>query len=393
LNPRNKEGKVQPNGRFATFAQNIKQMKKLLLCALALSMVACASRKTKPANDMCSYTMLIGSYTNDGGTGIYSYRFHAADGTVTELDSAAVVNPSYLTPSADGKYIYAVSETDDHTAALYALSLDSATGKMKILGKQATLGGSPCYVSTDGTVVLTANYGGGNMSLFPIEKGGLIGAVDTLFQGNTGGAFADRQATPHVHCAVFSPDHRYIFATDFSADRLMRFTIHPRSIVPHVDEPIAVEGNSGPRHLTFSPNGKFAYLIGELGGNVTVFDYADGAMKQIQTITADTLHARGSADIHISPDGKYLYASNRLQGEGLAIFSINPETGMLAKAGYRLTGRHPRNFAITPDGEWLLVACRDDDMLQLFRRDKETGMLTDTHQSIQVSKPSCIRFL
>jgi 6-phosphogluconolactonase (cycloisomerase 2 family) len=337
--------------------------------------------------------MLIGSYTYDGGTGIYSYRFHAADGTATQLDSVSVVNPSYLTPSADGQYIYAVSETNDSTASLYALSLDSTSGKMKVLDKQPTVGGSPCYVSTDGTVVLTANYGGGNMSLFPIGKNGHIDAIDTLFQGNIGGPFADRQATPHVHCAVFSPDHRFIFASDFSADRLMRFTIHPRSIRPHVDEAIEVEGNSGPRHLTFSPNGKFAYLIGELGGNVTVFDYADGAMKQIQTITADTLHARGSADIHISPDGKYLYASNRLQGEGLAIFAINPETGMLAKAGYQPTGKHPRNFAITPDGNWLLVACRDDDMLQVFSRNKETGMLTDTHQHIQVSKPTCIQFL
>ena len=156
---------------------------------------------------------------------------------------------------------------------------------------------------------------------------------------------------------------------------------------------IEVDPNSGPRHLTFSPNGKYAYLISELSGNITTFSYLDGKLEKIQTIAADTLRARGSADIHLSPDGKYLYASNRLKGDGLAIFEVNPETGMLAKVGYQLTGIHPRNFIITPNGKYLLAACRDSHVIQVFQRDSVTGLLSDTHQDISIDKPVCIQFV
>ena len=111
-----------------------------------------------------------------------------------------------------------------------------------------------------------------------------------------------------------------------------------------------------------------------------------------QTIAADTVGARGSADIHVSPDGRFVYASNRLQADGLAIFSINQEDGTLAKVGYQLTGRHPRNFAITPNGKYLLVASRDDNKIQVFSIDTQTGLLTDTNQDITLSKPVCIKF-
>ena len=256
------------------------------------------------------------------------------------------------------------------------------------------MGADPCYVATNGKEVLTANYSGGSMSIFPLKKNGSLEPVDTLFEGSTGGPDTERQATPHVHCTVFSPDGKYIFATDFSADRILRFVIHPKSIIPHPSaEAIDVDPNSGPRHLTFSPNGKYAYLISELSGNITAFSYLDGKLEKIQTIAADTLRARGSADIHLSPDGKYLYASNRLKGDGLAIFEVNPENGMLAKVGYQLTGIHPRNFIITPNGKYLLAACRDSHVIQVFQRDPVTGLLSDTHQDISINKPVCIQFV
>lgn len=370
-------------------------MRKLLFLMLGLATAACSPRKAgKTDNGNDELTMLVGTYTDGESKGIYTFRFNQSTGNATVLSSIEVPNPSYLVPSEDGRFVYAVSEMNNRTAALNAFSFDKATGQLRLLNRQLTMGADPCYVSTNGKEVLTANYSGGSMSVFPLKKDGSLEPADSLFEGSTGGPDANRQATPHVHCAVFSPDGNYIFATDFSADRILRFVMHPKSLIPHPSaEAIEVEPDFGPRHLTFSPNGKYAYLIGELSGNIVAFSYLEGKLEKIQTISADTLRARGSADIHLSPDGKYLYASNRLKNDGIAIFEVNPETGMLAKVAYQPTGVHPRNFAITPNGKFLLVACRDSRMIQVFQRDPVTGLLHDTHQDITVDKPVCIQFV
>ena len=149
----------------------------------------------------------------------------------------------------------------------------------------------------------------------------------------------------------------------------------------------------GPRHLDFHPNGQFAYVLGELSGQVTVLAYQDGQFTPVQTVEADTLQAGGSADIHLTPDGRFLYASNRLQGDGLAIFSVDEATGRLTRVGYQPTLRHPRNFTITPNGRFLLCASRDDNAIQVFSIDPATGLLKDTDQTIQTNKPVCLQFI
>ncbi len=368
-------------------------MKTLLFCMLGLSMVACAPKKTENGNKD-ELSMLVGTYTNGTSKGIYSFRFNQETGTVTPLDSVEIPNPSYLIPSEDGKFVYAVSEMNDSTAALNALAFDRETGELRLLNTELTLGADPCYVSTNGKEVLTANYSGGSLSIFPLRKDGTIAPVDTLFEGTASGPDTIRQITPHIHCAVFSPDGKYIFATDFSADRILRFVLHPKDIVPHLSaETTDIAADSGPRHLIFSPNGKFAYLINELSGKVIAFSYDDGKLEQIQSINADTVAARGSGDIHLSPDGKYLYASNRLKADGIAIFAVNAENDTLAKVGYQLTDIHPRHFNITPNGKYLLVACRDSNTIQVYERDENTGLLKDMEKDIIVDKPVCVQFV
>ena len=157
-----------------------------------------------------------------------------------------------------------------------------------------------------------------------------------------------------------------------------------------MDSTLYVAAGSGPRHLTFDDEGRYAYLITELSGEVMVFSHHEGKLTQIQTVTADDRHARGSADIHLTPNGRFLYASNRLQGDGIAIFSVDKESGMLTRTGYQPTARHPRNFAITPNGSFLLCACRDADIIQVFAIDPDTGMLSDTSHDIHVPHPVCI---
>ncbi len=363
------------------------------LCAASMLSSACTTRNASQQRAEHELTMLVGTYTSGSSKGIYTFRFDEESGVATPLSEIEVSNPSYLTLSPDNRFVYAVSEENDSTAAINAFAFDKKKGTLTLLNKQRTKGEDPCYVATDGKKVLTANYSGGTMSVFPIRYDGSLESVDTLFQGTTSGPDPDRQATPHIHCTLFSPDGNYIFATDFSADRILRYAVHSKEELPRpLAETVNIQPGSGPRHLIFSKDGKYAYLINELSGKVIAFTYSDGRLNEIQTIVADTIQARGSADIHLSPDGKYLYASNRLKEDGIAIFEVNPEKGTLAKVGYQLTGLHPRHFNITPNGKFLLVACRDSNMIQVFERDTVSGLLKNTGKNIKMSKPVCIQF-
>ena len=206
---------------------------------------------------------------------------------------------------------------------------------------------------------------------------------------------------PHLHCVRITPDGKYLLADDLGTDQIHKFNINPNAnadnkekfLTKGTPEAFKVAPGSGPRDLIFNSDGKFAYLINEIGGTVIAFRYADGMLDEIQTVAADTVNAQGSGDIHLSPDGKYLYASNRLKADGVAIFKVDETNGTLTKVGYQLTGIHPRNFIITPNGKYLLVACRDTNVIQIFERDQATGLLTDIKKDIKVDKPVCLKFV
>lgn len=334
--------------------------------------------------------MVVGTYTDGGSRGVYSYRFNQETGEAEVLDSLEMTNPSYLTISPIEQLIYVVSETNDDKASLNIVKINK-NGCMRLLDTDPTNGADPCYVATNGEVVLTANYSGGSMSVFQLNKGGKQAELTEKFLGATGGSDRSRQNAPHVHCACFTPDGKYALATDFSADRILSFRIKGKKVI---DNGVAanVTADSGPRHLTFSNDGRFAYLMSELSGRVTVFSYEQGKLEKLQEIVSDHVGARGGADIHLSPDGRFLYSSNRLKDDGIAIFAVNSETGLLNRVGYQLTGAHPRMFNITPNGRFLLCCCRDSNKIQVFSRDQNTGLLTDTHQDIPLSKPVCVQF-
>ena len=334
--------------------------------------------------------MFVGTYTDGGSKGIYSYRFNQVTGEVEILDSLEIKNPSYLTVSHDQRLIYAISEINDENAALNIIKF-KPNGGMRVIDTKVTEGADPCYVATNGRIAVTANYSGGSMSVFQLSRGGKRAKLTSKFLGPTGGPDLMRQKAPHVHCACFTPDGKYVLATDFSADRIMSFQIDGQNVT---DNGVAAEvsADSGPRHLTFSNDGRFAYLMSELSGNVTVFSYKQGRLERLQEIVSDSVGARGGADIHLSPDGKFLYSSNRLKSESLAIFSVDTQDGLLTRIGSQPTGAHPRHFNITPNGRFLLCCCRDSNKIQVFRRDHSTGLLTDTQQDISLSKPVCVQF-
>ena len=363
----------------------------LLICSMLSA--ACNTRNYNPSKGD-EVTMLVGTYTApDASQGIYSYRFNQETGEIAPLSEVAISNPSYLTLSADNRFVYAISESRDSAATVTAFAFNEKDGTFKQLNKQRTYANSPCYVITNGKRVITANYGGGSVSVFPLRYDGSIDTLSAVYEGEAGGPDPKRQVKPHVHCVYFSPDSNYVFATDFSSDRILRYAFNPREeqLYPLSDS-IHLAPGSGPRHLVFSHNGKQAYVINELSGMVDVFDYADGNLTLIQSVVSDTLGARGSADIHLSPDGRYLYSSNRLEGDGIAIFEVKPDDGTLCRVGFQATESHPRNFNISPNGKYLLVACRDGNVIQIFARDLTTGVLTNTNQELRMSKPVCIKF-
>ena len=346
--------------------------------------------------------MLIGTYTSGSSTGIYVYRFDEETGTAEYISTTDAVNPSYLAISADERFVYSVGENSRDNATVYAFSFDKKDGKLNLLNVQQTNGASPCYVSVDrtGSFVVTANYSGSSVSVLPLAADGTLQPVVKLFEFEGSGPNANRQQRPHLHCAVFSPDQKYLYAADLGSDKLHKFATSVASPFLATGNPEAynLEAGSGPRHLTFHPNGRFVYLINELSGKVTVFNYTDGNLEAVQYIASDIspgVDNKGSADIHVSPDGKFLYASNRANTNNLAIFSINAYDGRLTLVGHQPTGRHPRNFIITPNGKFLLVACQNSNLIQVFAIDKNTGLLTeDTSKQITaIDRPVCLKFV
>lgn len=346
--------------------------------------------------------LLAGTYTSGKGSkGIYLYRFNTDTGNSDSISMVEVDNPSYLTLSPDEQFIYAVSESEAANSAVYAFSFDKRSGNIELLNSRPVNSNSPCYITIDskGRNVHTANYGGGTITSFQVKEDGTFTSAVSMISFKGSGPDSIRQEKAHLHSVKYSPDGQYLFAADLGSDKLYRFGVND---TPFEGQPGLLENSlkefetpagTGPRHFDFHPDGgRYLYLLGELSGEVVVYDYSFGELTQKQVIAADTMGARGSADIHVSPDGRFLYASNRLQADGIAIFSIDPDDGTLTKVGYQLTGKHPRNFVITPNGKFLLVASRDDNKIQVFRVDVGTGLLTDTQQDIYLIKPVCLKF-
>lgn len=381
-------------------------VKKIIgLCTVGILATSCSSKKTTehPIEEVTNneLTMLVGTYTSGSSKGIYTFRFNETTAEVAPLSETEVANPSYLTPSEDGKFIYSVNEFSKDQAAVTAFAFDKKKGTLRLLNTQKTMGADPCYLITNGKNVITANYSGGSITVFPIGKDGALLPASDMIEFKGSGLDKERQAMPHLHCVRITPDGKYLLANDLGTDQIHKFNLNPNEnrqnkealLSKGTPEAFKVAPGSGPRHLVFSADSKFAYLINEISGTVIAFNYADGMLDEIQAIAADTVGGQGSADIHISPDGKFLYASNRLKADGIAVFKIDSTNGMLTKAGYQLTGIHPRNFIITPNGKYLLVACRDSNAIQVYERNLKTGLLTDMKKDIKVDKPVCLKFV
>jgi 6-phosphogluconolactonase len=369
---------------------------------IALLLVFCSVNLIHGQSNNKTYDLLIGTYTASAESdGIYVYDFNSQTGAVNMKSKiSGVDNPSYLTISRDRKFVYSVNES--RNGGISAFTFDPVTGKLVFLNKISSGGTSPCYVTTDdkNKYVFAGNYGSGSFIAVPLKEDGSLGTDPQVIQQEGGSIDKGRQSGPHLHCTVLSPDNKYLLTSNLGTDKVSIYKFDASKIsqplTPAEPAYVAVKPGSGPRHITFHPNSKFVYLIHEMGGMITVFDYKDGKLTEKQTITmlAPDFKGRvGAADIHVSPDGKFLYGSNRGDANDIVYYSIGKD-GKLTYAGRQPSmGKGPRNFVIDPTGNFLLVANQDSNVIIIFKLDKKTGSLTPTGEKIEVNKPVCLKFV
>ena len=348
------------------------------------------------------FHLIIGTYTKTQDKGLFVYRFDSETGKMAfESASEGIKNPSYLAISNDGKKVYSVNESGtDRKGGVSAFNFDAKLGKLNFNNEQETIGAAPCYISIskDNKFIITANYTGGNISVLPLMADGKIDTLTQLIQHEGSSINQNRQKEPHAHSAIFSPDGKMLYAADLGTDKLYAYQYKAKSLKPLTDAKqafVKTEAGFGPRHFEFNQKGNKLYLLGELTGMISVYDRKSNQLKNIQNLSlnlADFKGTNGAADIHLSNDGKFLYATNRGSVNEIVIFKVEEKTGKLERIGAQSSlGKSPRNFLIDPTDQFLLVANQNTDDVFVFKRDKTTGMLTYINEKISLGNPVCLK--
>ena len=351
--------------------------------------------------------VFFGTYTRTGSEGIYTYRMDPESGALERLSVVSgIENPSFLALHPSGRYLYAVSEIAEfegqNTGTVSAYSIDSASGQLSFLNLQPSAGAVPCHLVVDqaGRNLLLATYTGGTVASFPIDAEGRLGPATSVIQHEGSSVDPVRQTGPRAHSINLDPHDRFAVAADLGTDEVLvyRFDSGTGVLEPNSPPSSPVAPGAGPRHFAFHPDGRFGYVINEMGSTVTAFRYDGdkGTLDPIQTITTlpeDFEGVTHTAEVRVHPSGRFLYGSNRGH-DSIAVFSIDPETGRLTARGQESTrGKTPRNFEIDPTGTWLLAANQESDSVVVFRIDPETGALEASGQTADVPMPVCIRML
>jgi 6-phosphogluconolactonase len=344
------------------------------------------------------FYLLVGTYTNGcESKGIYVYEFDSNTGDFSFKNASEnTVNPSYLTVSDDNKFVYSVNENGAQSK-VSSFGFEASSGKLDLLNSQDSRGADPCYIINDEKNVIVANYSGGNISVFGKNNDGSISEAKQVIQHYGKGSDPKRQEGPHVHMVHFSPDNKFVLSNDLGNDKIYSYEYNSSSVnMPlKLKDSISLSPGSGPRHLTFSKDGKYVYVLQELNGALTTFCYSKGKLKKVSETTILAKDFKGtftSADIHMSPDGKFLYASNRGEANNISTFKIVKKGKLESKGQTSTLGKGPRNFAIDPTGDFLLVAHQYTNDIVIFKRNQETGAITDTGKRIELCSPVCLVF-
>ena len=351
--------------------------------------------------------VFVGTYTEKDESqskGIYVYRMDSSSGELTFVSEAkGILNPSYLEIRPEQRFLYAVNEVQSFSGqeggGVSALSIGPASSELTLLNAHSSHGKDPCYISIEqtGRFALVANYSSGSVAMLPIQPDGRLGPATEVVQHSGSSVHPERQTDPHAHCILSDPQNRFAIAVDLGLDKLLVYEMDLELGKLNRHAEVNILAGAGPRHLIFHPNGQYAYLINELNSTLITYRYysGTGAFEELQTVPAlpeDFTGENLCADVHISPSGNYLYASNRGH-DSIVCFFIDQTTGQLTYRHHTAAGgREPRNFAIDPTGTFLLAANQNSHTIVTFRIDSESGELSKTEHEATVSMPVCVKF-
>jgi len=352
-------------------------------------------------------TLLVGSYTDGASQGIYRYRFDEKTGHIEPAPQQVVksVSPSWLVLSADQRQLFAVNEAPNGRVSSFAVS---AKGEIKLLNQVPSQGDEPTHasLSQDQRYLFVANYAvkpdpGGSLVVVPVAKDGKLKPVVQQARHKASGVNPERQAGAHVHSLVLSPDGRHLYASDLGADKVFIYRYdgasadHPLS--PAIPASVDLPPGSGPRHLLFDAKGRHAYLTLEMSGEVVMFDVKDDALLERQRLPLTEQQeaaAKAAGGLHLSADGRFLYVSNRGTANEIVVFSVGKQDGQLTFLQRRsVEGDHPREFALDPSDNFLLVANQKSNQIVVMRRDPRSGKLLETVQTLKQDAPSDLKFI
>jgi len=378
------------------------QHKLLAISFILLPLAALAA----PSSSKKLLSLYVGTYTGAKSQGIYVLQFDPLNGRLSSPRLVAEIkNTSFLAVAPNGKHLYAVEEigesADKSTGNIAAFRIHDDSGKLELLNKKTSGGSGPCHLALDATgkCVLTANYVSGSISVIPVNSDGSLGEPRATIQHQGSSVNPERQTGPHAHFIATDPANRFVLACDLGLDKVLVYRFDPSTLLLTPNDPpaLSIRPGSGPRHLVFHSNGRFVYVINEMRSTLTVcsYDALKGRLNALQSVSTLPQTFKGHntcAEVQIHPSGKFLYASNRGH-DSLAIFSIDPDSGLLASLGHQsVEGKTPRHFALDPTGTWLLTENQDSNNLVVFRVDTSTGKLAATGNTIEVGSPACAVF-
>jgi len=366
-------------------------MTKLYLMFACAILLSSGCKKNEPLKNP---TLFVGTYTDNGSEGIYSFGFDSKTGELKNKKLAAPLdNPSFVKISPDKKFLYAVEETNTYKGSSGAVVAFEIVGdSLRKIAEERTLGAHPCHIgiSPNGKFLATSNYTGGSVAIYKLgENGELLRRVQYIDH-----KVLDTTRISHAHATKFTENE--LFVADLGLNALLRYELKGNKWVPYQQPPLDMSPEAGPRHFTFGQEGRFLYVINELNSTITVLerkaDYSFNELETLSTLAPDFAGESYCADIHLSKDGKFLYGSNR--GENtIVIFKVDHTTGRLGLVGREsVKGDWPRNFGIDPTDNFLLVANQRSNNITVYRRNVDNGTLSFLHE-VELPSPVCLEFL
>lgn len=359
-----------------------------MFLSIALSLLSFA-----PA-DSLTHQLVVGSYTQTGNPGIEVFDISLHSGQSRKAYDLLAPAASFQHISADGQYLFSITEESGGKSAVSSF-VKNTKGQFEKLNSSLTTSPGPCFIlyREASKTLYVANYSGGSLSVFKTLEG-RISPISQLIQYTGSSVNPSRQKEPHAHMTILSPDQNYLYVNDLGTDKIYQHKIFADGSLEEKFTATTVPAGQGPRHLIFNKAGSHAYLITELKGQVDVFKATDNQLNLVQTLDADTAKSpdKGSADIHLSPNEKWLISSNRISSNELTIFAVQAD-GLLKKIKHQTVARKPRNFNFDPTGHFVFVASQDDHKVEVYSFNDQTGELTNTHQDIMVKAPVSLHFI